>query len=172
MLRLTQSRAMPPGVFRALSTPIDFAALRATLDVLLDGGACHAVRVDGRFGYVRTRSVPRQKKPYPAARRGRPEPADLRVRRCLGQPCGFSIPGLRSGSERRRLPPSLCRLGSEPRWARPRLSTERRRAAHRRRGRSAPGATPPGVDLPVPDTTLAKKETFDAIEGRRPEASP
>lgn len=55
-----------PGLLRQLSTPMDYAALRAYLDeVAGDVATCHAVRVEGHFDYVKTRSVPRQKKPYP-----------------------------------------------------------------------------------------------------------
>ena len=36
------------------------------LDGIIGGGAmCAAIRVDARFEYVKTRSVPRQRKPYP-----------------------------------------------------------------------------------------------------------
>ena len=55
-----------PGPPQALPAPIDFAGLCAQVDGLAgETGACCAVRVDGLFEYVRTRSVPRQRKPYP-----------------------------------------------------------------------------------------------------------
>src|SRR5215208_3039885 len=55
-----------PDVSETLSTPMDFEALRDYLEEVIGGGAvCCAVRVDGRFEYVKTRSVPRQRKPYP-----------------------------------------------------------------------------------------------------------
>ena len=55
-----------PNLSRMLATPMDFEALGAYLDRLVGGEtSCYAVRVDGRFDYVKTRSVPRQRKPYP-----------------------------------------------------------------------------------------------------------
>ena len=55
-----------PGPPHALPAPIDFAGLCAGVDGLVgETGACCAVRVDGLFEHVKTRSVPRQRKPYP-----------------------------------------------------------------------------------------------------------
>ena len=55
-----------PGPPHALPAPIDFAGLCAGVDGLVgETGACCAVRVDGLFEHVKTRSVPRQHKPYP-----------------------------------------------------------------------------------------------------------
>ena len=56
-----------PRKIRQLTTPTNYAALRAHLDeiVAADARTCHAVRVDGQFRYVKTRSVRRQHKPYP-----------------------------------------------------------------------------------------------------------
>ena len=55
-----------PDLFRPLATIGDFAALCAHLDrVVEDRAVCYAVRVDGYFDYVKTRSVPRQHKPFP-----------------------------------------------------------------------------------------------------------
>jgi acetolactate decarboxylase len=56
-----------PREIQQLAAPMNYAALRAHLDGIVDADAatCHAVRVDGHFRYVKTRSVPRQHKPYP-----------------------------------------------------------------------------------------------------------
>src|SRR3712207_6371328 len=55
-----------PRLFRMLATPIAYEAFGAYLDRLVSGEtSCYAVRVDGWFDYVKTRSVPRQHKPYP-----------------------------------------------------------------------------------------------------------
>ena len=56
-----------PREIRQLAAPIDHAAFSTFLDGVVadDVAACHAVRVDGHFSYVKTRSVPRQRKPYP-----------------------------------------------------------------------------------------------------------
>lgn len=55
-----------PGPPRPLTTPMDYPLLRTYLDEIIgDVATVHAVRLDGLFSYVRTRSVPRQHKPYP-----------------------------------------------------------------------------------------------------------
>lgn len=55
-----------PGLSRSLDVTVDLAGLCARVDRLVGGQTdCCAVRVDGRFEHVRTRSVPRQRKPYP-----------------------------------------------------------------------------------------------------------
>jgi acetolactate decarboxylase len=54
-----------PDVSQTLSKPMDFETLCIFLDGVIGGAACCAIRVDGRFDYVKTRSVPRQHKPYP-----------------------------------------------------------------------------------------------------------
>src|SRR3712207_6268193 len=56
-----------PSLSRSLATPLDLATFCARLDRFVGGEAsCYAVRVDGHFEYVKTRSIPRQRKPYPA----------------------------------------------------------------------------------------------------------
>ena len=56
-----------PREIRQLTASTNYTALRARLDELVaaDATTCHAVRVDGHFSYVKTRSVPRQHKPCP-----------------------------------------------------------------------------------------------------------
>ena len=55
-----------PNLTQTLDAAMDLAALYARVDELVgDTSLCCAVRVDGRFEHVRTRSVPRQRKPYP-----------------------------------------------------------------------------------------------------------
>jgi acetolactate decarboxylase len=55
-----------PGSPRTFTAPMDYAALCAYLDETVgDVATVHAVRVEGHFDYVKTRSVPRQRKPYP-----------------------------------------------------------------------------------------------------------
>jgi acetolactate decarboxylase len=55
-----------PNLSRTLAAPTDFDNLCAHLDRLVGGEPqCCAVRLDGHFEYVKTRSVPRQRKPYP-----------------------------------------------------------------------------------------------------------
>ncbi len=48
-----------PNLSRKLDTPMDLGALCSLLDRLVGGEAsCYAVRVDGSFDRVKTRSVP------------------------------------------------------------------------------------------------------------------
>jgi acetolactate decarboxylase len=55
-----------PDLLLPLTGLEDFAALCEYLDREVgDRAVCHAVRVDGHFDYVKTRSVPRQNKPFP-----------------------------------------------------------------------------------------------------------
>lgn len=55
-----------PGPSLALPEHMTFDGLCAHVDGLVgETGACCAVRVDGWFEHVRTRSVPRQRRPYP-----------------------------------------------------------------------------------------------------------
>jgi len=55
-----------PDTRLTVSKPMDFEALCDHLDgIIAVGAVCCAIRVDGRFEYVKTRSVPRQRKPYP-----------------------------------------------------------------------------------------------------------
>lgn len=55
-----------PGPPRVLPATMDLAGLCAHVDRLVEEtDACCAVRVDGIFEHVKTRSVPRQHKPYP-----------------------------------------------------------------------------------------------------------
>ena len=55
-----------PDLRQALAGPMGYVDLCTCLDRILgEADVCHAVRVDGLFHYVKTRSVPRQRKPYP-----------------------------------------------------------------------------------------------------------
>ena len=55
-----------PEARARIEEPLDHDGLLALVDSRLQmSAACHALRVDGHFEYVRARSVPRQQKPYP-----------------------------------------------------------------------------------------------------------
>jgi acetolactate decarboxylase len=55
-----------PTVERSLPGPLDYERFQALVDGLMEGpNLFYAVRVDGQFASVTTRSVPRQHKPYP-----------------------------------------------------------------------------------------------------------
>ena len=55
-----------PRIRRTLAGPLDYPGLCTLLDgTVASANLFSAIRVDGRFRHVRTRSVPRQTKPYP-----------------------------------------------------------------------------------------------------------
>jgi acetolactate decarboxylase len=54
-----------PTIDVEISGPLEHDALLASLDELIPAGAAScAIRIDGRFDFVRARSVPRQRPPY------------------------------------------------------------------------------------------------------------
>ena len=153
-----------PNLSRTLATPLDFGTFCARLDWLVGGEAsCYAVRVDGHFEYVKARSVPRQRKPYPplaevVRRQPTFESHDVR-----GSLVGFRFPHYAQG---------LNVAGYHFHF----ISADRSTGGHvlefgLARGELAIDSEadlrlelPPGVDLPVPDSTAAKREALDRIE--------
>jgi acetolactate decarboxylase len=153
-----------PNLSRTLATPLDLGTFCARLDHLLGAEAsCYAVRVDGHFEYVKTRSVPRQRKPYPplaevVKRQPTFESCDVR-----GSLVGFRFPHYAQG---------LNVAGYHFHF----ITADRSTGGHVLEFRLARGELaidseadlrlelPPGVDLPVPDPTAAKREALDRIE--------
>ncbi len=87
-----------PGRAETLDGPTDYAALRARLDRNLgDPMAVYAVRVDGRFDYVKTRSVPRQRKPYPPLAEVVEHQPTFEFRDVRGSLVGFRFPDYAGG---------------------------------------------------------------------------
>jgi alpha-acetolactate decarboxylase len=57
---------VPADVQASLSGQLDYEHLHALVDGLMEGSNLfYAVRADGHFASVTTRSVPRQEKPFP-----------------------------------------------------------------------------------------------------------
>jgi acetolactate decarboxylase len=153
-----------PGPSRTLDTTMDLAALYALVDRLLgDTSICCAIRVDGHFEYVKTRSVPRQRKPYPPlveVVKNQPvfELSDVR-----GSLVGFRFPDYAEG---------LNVAGYHFHF----ITEDRSAGGHVLECRLAGGELridheadlrvelPSGVSLPVPDQTQARRESIDRIE--------
>jgi acetolactate decarboxylase len=153
-----------PNLSRALPGPVDLSAFCERLDRLVGGEAsCYAVRVDGRFEYVRTRSVPRQRKPYPPLAEVVTHQATFELRDVSGSLVGFRFPDYAQG---------LNVAGYHLHF----ITAERDAGGHVLEFRLARGELlvdseadlrlelPPGVDLPAPDTTAEKREAVDRIE--------
>ena len=153
-----------PGLSRTLAGPMDFATFRTSLDLLLGGDAsCYAVRVDGRFEYVKTRSVPRQRKPYPPLAEVVEHQPTFELHDVSGSLVGFRFPRYAQG---------LNVAGYHLHF----ITAERSAGGHVLEFRLASGELlvdheadlrlelPTGVDLPAPDPTAEKWEAVDRIE--------
>ncbi len=153
-----------PGSYETLDATMDLTALCARVDELSgDTSVCCAIRVDGRFAYVRTRSVPRQRKPYPPLAEVVKNQPVFELSDVRGSLVGFRFPDYAQGlnvagyhfhfitADRSAGGHVLeCRLdGGE-------LRVDREAALR--------VELPSGVDLPVPDQSAAKRETLDRIE--------
>ncbi len=153
-----------PKLTRTLAAPVDFDGFCSYLDMLVgDDAPCCAVRLDGRFEYVKTRSVPRQRRPYPPlveVVEGQPtfELADV-----TGSLVGFRFPRYAQG---------LNVAGYHFHF----ITKNRSAGGHVLGFRLASGELsvdreadlrlelPPGVTLPTPDSSAAKGEALDRIE--------
>jgi acetolactate decarboxylase len=153
-----------PNVSLTLAEPVDLAALRARLDQLVGAEAsCYAVRVDGCFEYVKTRSVPRQRKPYPPLAQVVENQPTFELRDVSGSLIGFRFPHYAEG---------LNVAGYHFHF----ITADRSAGGHVLEFRLAGGELlvdseadlrlelPPGVDLPAPGQTAEKWEALDRIE--------
>jgi acetolactate decarboxylase len=154
-----------PNLSTTLATPLDMGTFCAGLDRLVDGEAsCYAVRVDGHFEYVKTRSVPRQKKPYPPLAEVVKHQPTFELHDVRGSLVGFRFPHYAQG---------LNVAGYHFHF----IAADRSAGGHvleftLARGELAIDSEadlrlelPPGVGLPVPDPTETKREALDRIEG-------
>jgi acetolactate decarboxylase len=120
-----------PNLSRTLDAPMDLGTLCSLLDRLVGGEAsCYAVRVDGSFDLVKTRSVPRQRKPYPPLAQVVEHQPTFELRDVSGSLVGFRFP---------RTPRRTCGSSSPPAWTcpRPTRRTRKRMRWAASRGRSA-----------------------------------
>ena len=153
-----------PDLSEMLSLPMDFEALCDHVDGVVGGGAvCCAVRVDGHFEYVKTRSVPRQHKPYPPLAEVVENQPTFELHDVSGTLVGFRFPDYTQG---------LNVSGYHFHF----ISADRTAGGHVLGCMLARGdlhidregdlqlELPPGVELPAPDQSTAKGETLDRIE--------
>ncbi len=87
-----------PTESRTLSGPLDYERLQTFVDSLVDGpNLFYAVRIDGHFTSVTTRSVPRQRKPYqPLADVAKTQPV-FHLKDVRGTLAGFRFPDFARG---------------------------------------------------------------------------
>ena len=151
-----------PNLSRTLGR-MDLAGLCALVDRIFDLNVCCAVRVDGHFEYVRTRSVPRQRKPYPPLVEVVKNQPVFELYDVSGSLVGFRFPDYAQG---------LNVAGYHFHF----ITADRRSGGHVLECRLTEGEIqidhdadlqielPSGISLPVPDQTSAKRETLDRIE--------
>jgi len=153
-----------PDTARTLSKPMDFEALCDYLDGIMGGDArCCAIRVDGRFDYIKTRSVPRQRKPYPPLMEVVEHQPTFELSDVSGSLVGFRFPDYAQG---------LNVSGYHFHF----ITTDRSAGGHVLECRVAGGELhidhegdlrlelPPDVGLPAPDQSAEKGATLDRIE--------
>jgi acetolactate decarboxylase len=153
-----------PKTILPLTSPMDYAALCAYLDrVAGDSTMCYTVRVDGHFRYVKTRSVPRQHKPYPPLAEAVKHQPTFEFHDVRGSLVGFRFPDYVQG---------LNVSGYHFHF----ITEDRSAGGHLLECRVAHGELrvdhesdlwlelPPGVDEAMPDLTASRKEALRRIE--------
>ncbi len=153
-----------PTLFRPLDVREDLAALCASLDRIVGGGdmLC-AVRLDGRFGYVKTRSVPRQRRPYPPLAEVVKRQPTFEFRDVRGSLVGFRFPDYTQGLN---VPGYHLHFITDDRSAGGHLLECRMARGELRVDRESDLRLelPTGVGVPTPDTTAAKRNALERVE--------
>jgi acetolactate decarboxylase len=87
-----------PKIEEDLAGPLDFAAFKRLLDTKVTSSNLFcAIRVDGTFGSVSTRSMPRQSKPYPPLVEVAEHQPEFDLSNVEGTLAGFRFPDFASG---------------------------------------------------------------------------
>jgi acetolactate decarboxylase len=87
-----------PTLRRALDERLSYDELQARMEGLMEGpNLFYAVRVDGRFASVTTRSVPRQEKPYPPLAEVATTQSVFELENVDGTLAGFRFPDFARG---------------------------------------------------------------------------
>jgi acetolactate decarboxylase len=154
-----------PTVEERLDRPLDHDGLLARLDELIpDGAASCAIRLDGRFELVRARSVPRQTPPYRPLTEVVAEQHVFELRDVEGTMLGFRFPEYAEGIE----------VGGFHLHF---VDADRARGGHVLASRSTTGLRarldpsndlhielPPAVDLADPDLAASTHAAVEAVE--------
>jgi acetolactate decarboxylase len=153
-----------PDLHRTLTGPVGYEDLCDCLDRIVgDMDECHAVRVDGLFHYVKTRSVPRQRKPYPPLVEVVKHQPIFELRDVRGSLVGFRFPNYAQGL-------------NVPGYHLHFITENRRGGRHLLECHIAHGELrvdhevdlrlelPTGIDAVEPDVSAAKKDVLDRIE--------
>ena len=153
-----------PDLRQALAGPMGYVDLCTCLDRILgDANACHAVRVDGLFHYVKTRSVPRQRKPYPPLVEVVKHQPIFELHDIRGSLVGFRFPNYAQG---------LNVAGYHIHF----VTEDRRAGGHLLECRMAHGVLyvdheadlrlelPAGIEAAEPDTSPSKSDALNRVE--------
>lgn len=153
-----------PDMSESLAGPVGYADLCDRLDRIAgDANVCHAVRVDGFFHYVKTRSVPRQRKPYPPLVEVVKNQPTFELRDVQGSLVGFRFPDYAQGLN---VPGYHLHFITDDRSAGGHLLE----CLMDRGELSIDNETdlrlelPAGIDMVAPDSTASKKDLLDRIE--------
>lgn len=158
---------LEPGPPRTLPAPLDFAGLCAYVDRIVgETAGCCAVRVDGRFERVKTRSLPRQRRPYPPlveVVEGRPT---FELRDVRGSLVGFRFPDHTGGLN---VPGYHFHFVTDDRRAGGHVLACRMTRGELRVDREADPRLelPPEVPLPVPGRAASGREALNRVERER-----
>ena len=152
-----------PGLSQTLAAMMDLAGLCAQVDRLVDETTtCCAVWVDGRFEHVKTRSVPRQRRPYPPLVEVVEGQPTFVLRDVPGSLVGFRFPDHARGLN---VPGYHFHFITDDRSAGGHVLACRLVRGELRVDREADLRLelPPGIDLPVPGRTSGD-DALDRIE--------
>ena len=153
-----------PNLHRSLVGPMTYADLCTYLDeVVGDHARCHAVRVDAVFPYVKTRSVPRQHKPYPPLVEVVKDQPTFEFHDVRGSLIGFRFPSQAQGL-------------NVPGYHLHFITEDRRAGGHLLECKIADGELrvdheadltlelPAGIDAVAPDASAVKRSELNRIE--------
>jgi acetolactate decarboxylase len=153
-----------PEAPMTVEEPLDHHALLDLVESRLPrSAACHALRIDGHFDYVRARSVPRQRKPYPPLAEVAKAQNVFMLEDVGGTLVGFRFPDYAQG---------INVAGYHLHF----VSDDRTRGGHVLDCRLRSGVVaidhssdlhvelPAGVDAATPDEAAGKRDLLDQIE--------